>query len=86
LRRLVALASSERLCEKRSDERVELVRRAVIRVERNQHAILAPDLVSEGREGPRPALAVADGGAGHIRGAAGGHLYDAVGFGLGKAA
>jgi CheY-like chemotaxis protein len=58
----------------------------VVGVERDQHAGFAPDLVSEGRQRSRPELAMTDGGAGHVSGAAGGQLDDAVGLGLGEAA
>jgi hypothetical protein len=84
-RRLARLAPPQRFCEKRPDERVELVRGAVIGVERDEDAVVTRDLVGEGRERPRPALAVTDGGAGNVRRTAGRQLQDAVGFGLGEA-
>jgi hypothetical protein len=82
---LAVLPSPHRLGQQRPDECVELVRRAVVGMEGHENAVLAPHLVGEGRERSRPALAVADGGAGQVRGATRRQLDDPVGFGVGEA-
>jgi hypothetical protein len=83
---LTVFAPSDRFSEQRSDERVELIRRAVVGVEGDQDAVAVRDLMSESCQSSSPALAVAHSGAGYVRCAAGGQFHNPVGFGVGKAA
>jgi hypothetical protein len=66
-----ALSPSQRFREKRSEKRVELVRRAVVGVEGDEDGRFAGYLTRDGGERSRPDLLVPDGGAREIRRAAG---------------